>query len=60
MKLEKTAKKMAKVRYPRIVATRGEAPEQYPDPDDFDEDAPAHGINLTTREKIKIGKRGPG
>ena len=38
--LQKTAKKIAKVRYPRVVTTQGEAPVQYPDPDDFDEDAP--------------------
>ncbi len=41
VKLEKTAKKVAKVPYPRVVATHGEAPAQYPDPDDFDEDAPS-------------------
>ena len=29
--------KLAKVRYPRVVATRGEAPLQYPDPDEIDE-----------------------
>jgi len=58
VKLEKTAKKVAKVRYPRIVATHGEAPEQYPDPDDFDEDAPTYAINLATGEKIKLRKRG--
>jgi hypothetical protein len=56
VKLEKTAKKIATVRYPRIVATHGKAPEQYPDADDFDEDAPTHGINLATGERIKIGK----
>jgi hypothetical protein len=50
-----TAKKLAKVRYPRVVAARGEAPEQYPDPEADDEDAPTYGINLATGEKIKIG-----
>jgi hypothetical protein len=40
---------------PRIVATHGEAPEQYPDPDD-DEDAPTYGVNLATGVKIKLGK----
>ena len=59
VRLEKTGKKAAKVRYPRIVATHGEAPEQYPDPDDFDEDIPHYGVNLATGEKIKIGKRSP-
>ncbi len=58
VKLQKTAKKIAKVRYPRIVATHGEAPEQYPDPDELDEDAPTYGINLATGERFKIGKRG--
>jgi hypothetical protein len=53
--LTRAAKKIAKVRYPRVVATRGEAPEQYPDPDAADEEAPTYGINLTTGEKIKIG-----
>jgi len=59
VRLEKTGKKIAKVRYPRIAATHGEAPEQYPDPDDFEDDAPRYGINLATGEKIKFGKRGP-
>ena len=58
VRLEKTGKKIAKVRYPRIVATHGEAPEQYPDADDFDEDAPTYGVNLATGERTKIGKRG--
>jgi hypothetical protein len=36
--------KQAKVRYPRLIATRGAAPPQYEDPDDFDDDdAPATG-----------------
>jgi hypothetical protein len=58
VRLEKTGKKIAKVGYPRVVATHGEAPEQYPDPDDFDEDAPTFGINPVTGEKLKFGKRG--
>jgi hypothetical protein len=58
VRLEKTGKKIAKVRYPRIVATHGEAPEQYPDADDFDEDAPTYEVNLATGERTKIGKRG--
>ena len=58
VRLEKTGKKTAKARYPRVVATHGEAPEQYPYPDDFDQDAPTYGINLATGEKTKIGKRG--
>jgi hypothetical protein len=49
----------AKVRYPRIVAGGGEAPEQYADPEenDFDDDRPTYGINLTTGERIEIDKR---
>jgi hypothetical protein len=58
VRLEKTGKKIAKARYPRIVATDGEAPAQYPDADDFDEAAPTYGVNLATGERIKIGKRG--
>jgi Plasmid pRiA4b ORF-3-like protein len=57
VKLEQMGKRIAKVRYPRIVATDGEAPKQYPDPDDFDEDAPTYGINPVTGEKIIFGKR---
>jgi hypothetical protein len=58
VRLETTGKKIAKVRYPRIVATHGEAPEQYPDPDAFIEDAPTYGGNPATGKKIKIRKRG--
>jgi Plasmid pRiA4b ORF-3-like protein len=58
VKWERTAKKNAKVRYPRIVATHGEAPEQYRDPENFDEDAPTYGINLATGERIELRKRG--
>ena len=54
--LKGTGKKIAKVRYPRVVATRGEAPEQYPDPDDA-EDGPTYGINLATGEKIYFGRK---
>jgi hypothetical protein len=44
--------KTANVRYPRVVATHGEAPPQYPDPDDLDDDGPSYGINPLTGEKI--------
>ena len=54
VKLKETGKKIVKVRYPRIVATHGEAPEQYPDPDDSAEDRPTYGINLATGERIKF------
>jgi hypothetical protein len=52
VKLLKIGTKTAKVRYPRVVATRGEAPVQYPDEDDLDDDAPTYGINPLTGEKI--------
>jgi pRiA4b ORF-3-like protein len=55
VRLQATGTKVAKTRYPRVVASQGEAPVQYPDPEEFeDDDAPRYGINLTTGEKIKI------
>ena len=36
--LKQTGTKLAKVRYPRQVASRGEAPAQYPDIDDIEQD----------------------
>ena len=36
--LKAVGMKLAKVRYPRVAATRGDAPPQYPDPDDIDDD----------------------
>jgi hypothetical protein len=37
---------------------RGEAPEQYPDPDnDDDDDVATYGINLATGERIGIPRR---
>ena len=59
VRLAAVGKKIAKVRYPRVVATHGEAPKQYPDPDAFAEDAPTYGVNPATGEKIEIGKRRP-
>jgi hypothetical protein len=56
VRLQGTAKKVAKVRYPRVIATNGEAPEQYPEPDE--QDAPTFGINLATGERIEFrGKK---
>ena len=50
--------KLAKTRYPRVVATRGDALPQYPDPDDIDdEDRPSYGINPVTGEKIWIPRK---
>ena len=53
--LKEAAAKVAGVRYPRVVATRGEAPAQYPDCDEDGEDAPTFGINPLTGEKIIFG-----
>jgi hypothetical protein len=39
-----------------VVASKGEAPVQYPDPDDYDDDGPTCGSNLTTGEVIEFGK----
>jgi hypothetical protein len=36
--LKAAGTKLAKVRYPRVVATRGDAPPQYPDADDIEDD----------------------
>jgi len=55
VKLKGTGKKAAKTRYPRVVASHGEAPEQYPEPEEWPEDRPRYGVNLATGEKIKIG-----
>jgi hypothetical protein len=54
VRLTGTAGKAAKTRYPRIVASSGDAPPQYPDPDDEDEDAATYGINPLTGEKFFI------
>jgi hypothetical protein len=54
--LRETGAKIAKVRYPRIVTRHGDAPPQYPDPDELDDDAPTFGINLVTGGKIKFGR----
>jgi hypothetical protein len=51
-----TGTKIVKVRYPRVVATHGDAPPQYPDPDESDDDAPTVGINPVTGEKLKFGR----
>jgi hypothetical protein len=42
--LRDTGTRLVKVRYPRVVAARGDAPPQYPDPDDIDDDdRPSYG-----------------
>jgi hypothetical protein len=55
VKLKATGTKLPKTRYPRVVASHGEAPEQYPEPDDEPEEGPRYGINLATGERTKIG-----
>jgi hypothetical protein len=55
--LQAKGRKAAKVGYPRVIVTQGEAPPQYLDPDDLDADAPTWGINLVTGEKITFGGR---
>jgi hypothetical protein len=52
--LREISKKIAKTRYPRIVAQHGEAPAQYPDPEEFDDEGPRYGFNPLTGEKIEI------
>ena len=54
--LRSVGKKSAKTRYPRIIATRGEAPVQYPADDDDPDDRPSFGINPLTGEKIWFEK----
>jgi hypothetical protein len=55
VKMKATGTKLPKTRYPRVVASHGEAPEQYPALDDESDGGPRYGINLATGEKIKIG-----
>lgn len=55
IKLKANGIKLAKVRYPRVVARQGEAPEQYPEPEEMPEDRPRYGYNPVRGEKIKIG-----
>lgn len=51
LKLIETGKMLAKVRYPRVVAARGEAPEQYPDLDSVGEDGrPTASIRSRARK----------
>lgn len=55
--LRGAGQKIAKVRYPHVVAGRGEAPAQYPNPDDDMEDGPTCGINPIPGEKIVFRKQ---
>ena len=56
MSVQEQGTKQQKTRYPRVVASKGEAPEQYPDPDDYDEELATWGMNPRTGEKINFGK----
>ena len=57
VRLQGTAKKIAKVRYPRVIASLGESPEQYPEPDEEEDDSPRYGINLATGERIEFPRK---
>jgi hypothetical protein len=52
-------RKASKVRYPRVIASHGEAPPQYPDPDDDDAngDSPTVGWSPVTGAKIVIPRK---
>ena len=54
--LKELGSKAAKTKYPRVVASEGKAPEQYPDDDESDDDSPTWAINLKTGEKFMFGK----
>ena len=54
--LRTIGKKSPNTRYPRVVATRGEAPAQYPVDEDDDDDGPRFGINPLTGEKTWFKK----
>jgi pRiA4b ORF-3-like protein len=56
VRLKAAGTKIAKTRYPRIVESQGDAPPQYPDPEELEEDGvPRWGFNPVTGEKIKLG-----
>jgi hypothetical protein len=55
--LKGTGAKIAGTRYPRVVAAHGDAPPQYPDPEEFDDDGPTYGFNPVTGEKFSIKRR---
>lgn len=56
--LKEVGTKLPKVRYPRVVTIRGNAPPQYPDPDeDIEDGGERYGVNPSTGEVIKFGKR---
>ncbi|WP_407156006.1 IS1096 element passenger TnpR family protein [Bradyrhizobium sp. STM 3557] len=55
--LKATGIKQPKARYPRVVAAKGKAPEQYPQADEDEIDGPRIGINPRTGEVISFGKK---
>jgi hypothetical protein len=55
--LKATGTKQAKVRYPRVVARQGDAPPQYPDPDEDDEDGPATASILRPVRSSRSARR---
>ena len=57
VRLQEAAKKIVKVRYPRILKAHGKAPEQYPDCDPMEDDAPRLAINLATGERFVINRK---
>lgn len=55
--VQEQSSKQPKTRYPRIIASHGDAPPQYPDAEEFDDDdGPIWGMNPVTGEKIYFGK----
>jgi hypothetical protein len=54
VKLKGTGRKTPKTRYPRVVASNGEAPKQYEYLDEMPEDEPVYATNLLTGERIKL------
>ena len=55
--LKATGVRQPKARYPRVVAAKGKAPEQYPLADEDETDGPRIGINSGTGEVISFGKK---
>jgi hypothetical protein len=55
--LKATGIRQPRARYPRVVAAKGQAPEQYPQADEDEMDAPRIGINPRTGEVTVIGKK---
>ena len=54
--LKATSARQPKTRYPRVVAAKGKAPVQYPEPDEAKWDGPRIGTRLRTGEPSKFGR----